>query len=41
MSIYHDKKRALDSFRISLSSLTTKEEIDELVKARKEIIYGK
>ena len=41
MAIYHDKKRALDSFRISLSSLTTKKEIDELVKARKEIIYGK
>ena len=31
-SIYHDKKRALSSFRISLSYLTTKEEIDKFIK---------
>lgn len=37
-AIYHDKQRALESFRISLSSLTTKEEIDGLCYARKEII---
>lgn len=39
MAIYHDKKRALSSFRISLSSLTGKEEIDALIKARKEIAH--
>lgn len=32
VSIYHDKKRALSSFRISLSYLTTKEEIDKFIK---------
>ncbi|MCH5171996.1 MAG: aminotransferase class V-fold PLP-dependent enzyme [Erysipelotrichales bacterium] len=33
MAMYHDKNRALSSFRISLSYLTKKEEIDELIKA--------
>jgi cysteine desulfurase len=30
--IYHDKKRALSSFRVSLSELVREEEIDEFVK---------
>lgn len=33
MAMYHDKNRALSSFRISLSYLTKIEEIDELIKA--------
>ena len=37
MSIYHDRKRALTSFRISISELTTKEEIDSLIQALKEL----
>ena len=36
MSIYHDRKRALTSFRISISDLTTKDDIDLLIKALKE-----
>ncbi len=36
-SIYKDKKRASNSFRISLSELVTKEELDELIKALKEV----
>ena len=32
-AIYHDKQRALSSFRISLSPLTSKEEIDKLLHA--------
>ncbi len=41
MSVYHDRKRALTSFRISLCSLTKKEEVLALVDAIKEIINGK
>lgn len=37
MAIYKDKKRALSSFRISLSELVTKEEIDEFIKVLKEL----
>lgn len=32
-AIYHDKQRALSSFRISLSPLTSKEDIDKLLEA--------
>ncbi len=39
MAIYHDKKRALSSFRVSLSSLTSKEDRNALVKARKVIAH--
>lgn len=38
MNIYHDKNRALSSFRISLSSLTTKEELDEFIKVLRSYI---
>ncbi len=38
MAIYHDKKRALSSVRISLSYLTTKDEIDALIERLKEFI---
>ena len=37
-SIYKDKKRASTSFRISLSELVKKEEIDEVIKCIKELI---
>ena len=37
-SIYKDKKRALESFRISISDLTKKEEIDVLIESIKELI---
>ena len=36
--LYKDKKRALESFRISLSDLTTKDEIDELINTIKRYI---
>lgn len=36
-SIYHDRKRASESFRISLSDLTTEEEIDTLIKRLEEL----
>ena len=36
MSIYKDRKRAFSSFRISLSHLTTEEEINEFLKIFKE-----
>ena len=36
MAIYHDKKRALSSVRVSLSYLTTKDEINALIEALKE-----
>lgn len=36
-AIYHDKRRALSSVRVSISDLTTKEEIDALLDALKEI----
>ena len=39
MAIYHDKNRALSSFRISLSYQTTKGEIEELANAIKEIAH--
>lgn len=38
MAIYKDRKRAMTSFRISLCELTTKEEIDILVNALKELV---
>lgn len=38
MAIYHDKKRALTSFRISICELTTKDEIDKLLTKLKEMI---
>lgn len=41
MSIYHDKNRATSSFRISLSKLTTKEEIDTLLDVIGGYINGK
>ena len=41
MSIFHNKERALESFRISLSYLTTKEELDEFIKILRGIIHGK
>ena len=37
MSVYNDKKRALESFRVSISELTTKDEIDILVRALEEL----
>ena len=37
MAIYKDRKRALTSFRISLSELTTKDEIDILIKRIEEL----
>ena len=36
-SIYKDKKRAISSFRLSLSELVTYEEIDYLVETLKEL----
>lgn len=36
MAMYHDRKRALESVRVSLSYLTTKEEIEEFLKVLKE-----
>lgn len=41
MSIYKDKKRALSSFRISLSELVKKEELDEFIKVLEDYINGK
>lgn len=41
MSIYHDKKRALSSIRISLSSLTKRYELEQFVSTLKGILYGK
>ena len=38
MAIYKDRNRAMTSFRISLSELTTKEEIDILINALKELV---
>lgn len=40
MSIYHDKERALESFRISISYLTTEDELGKLVEALRGIIHG-
>lgn len=37
MSVYNDKKRALESFRVSISELTTKDEIDIWVRALEEL----
>ncbi len=37
MSMYHDRKRALSSFRISLSNLTTLEQVKILINTIKEI----
>lgn len=41
MSIYKDKKRALSSFRISLSELVKKEEINEFIKVLEDYLNGK
>ncbi len=41
MSLTKDKKRAYESFRISLSHLTTKEEIDTFIQAIQTIIKEK
>lgn len=41
MSIYHDKERALGSFRISMSYLTTYDEINEFLNILRGIIHGK
>ncbi len=41
MALVRDRKRALESFRISLSKLTTKQEIDTLIQAINEIINEK
>ncbi len=38
MAIYHDKRRALSSARVSLSYLTTKEEVDTLIERLKEFV---
>jgi cysteine desulfurase len=38
-AITHDRKRALGSWRISLSHLTREEEIDALITALGEIIH--
>ncbi len=40
-SIYHDKKRALSSFRISLSEMVTKEEISALITCLGEYENGR
>ncbi len=39
MAVYNDKKRALESFRISISELTTKRDIDELVEKLRSFIW--
>ena len=39
MAVYNDKKRALESFRISISELTTKQDIDELVEKLRSFIW--
>ena len=41
MSVYHDKSRAISSFRISLCSLSKEEDVLSLGQAIKEIVYGK
>ena len=41
MVLYSDKTRALESFRISLCELTTKEDIDALIEAIRGINNGK
>ena len=38
MAITHDRKRALSSWRISLSHLTTKQDMEALIKALREIM---
>ena len=37
MSVYHDKKRALESFRVSISENTTEMEIEKLFKVLEDI----
>lgn len=39
MAIYHDRARALSSFRVSLSYMTTEGEIDAFIAALKEIAH--
>lgn len=41
MKLFNDRKRALESFRISLSELVTIEEIDSFIMCMKEYINGK
>ncbi len=41
MSVYHDKQRALNSFRVSLCSLVKEEDVVALGNAIKEIANGK
>ena len=38
MAITHDRRRALSSWRISLSHLTTEQDIGALIKALQEIM---
>lgn len=40
MSVYHDKRRALSSFRISLSSLSKEEDVISLANCIKDIANG-
>lgn len=40
MSVYHDKRRALSSFRISLSSLSKEEDVVSLANCIKDIANG-
>ena len=37
MSVYHDKKRALESFRVSISENTTEMKIEKLFKVLEDI----
>lgn len=39
MALYHDRRRAMSSFRVSLSSLTTKEDIEAFVIALKGVLH--
>ena len=41
MSIYHDRERAMESFRISISYLTEKRELEEFIETLRGIIHGK
>jgi cysteine desulfurase len=41
MAIYKDKKRAMSSFRISLSELTTKKDLEIFLDKLRSYVYGK
>lgn len=41
MKLFNDKKRALGSFRISISDLTSKDDINIFIKSLKEYVNGK